>query len=77
MLTIVSGLLTMAAAHSGSLALGGVAGGVVEASLPWVTKAARARKATRLVRRFWRHRYGKPMPPEEHKFLCQSIENEV
>lgn len=67
MISIISGMLALAGVHAGAITIGGTAGGVIEAAVPWITRAARARKAARLANRVARAVGGRSLQPFERE----------
>lgn len=67
MITILSGVFALAGVHAGAITLGATAGGVLEAAVPWMTRAARARKAARLANRVSRAVGGRSLQPFERE----------
>lgn len=71
MITLVSGLLSLASLEVGGLVAGSVAGLGLEFALPWMSRAHRARKAVRLMKNV-RVRTGQPeMTFEEIQHIGQ------
>lgn len=62
MVAILLGLVTT---YAGSLGLGAVTATVVEAAIPWLTAAQRARRAVALARKLSRQFHGRDLTPQE------------
>ncbi|MEP3481626.1 MAG: hypothetical protein ABJZ55_20455 [Fuerstiella sp.] len=63
---VIAGLVGLASANAGGLLAGSAVGVAAEVALPWVTRATRARRVARLLRKA-------PLSNEQKRVLHETV----